>query len=84
MPELPDIQVFSSNLNKIFAGKKLNNLKVIQGKKLQDTEKEFTTNVNGKTLNEIYRSGKEMKFAFDDGTLLGLHLMLTKKQICPS
>ena len=77
MPELPDVQVFSSNLNKIFSGKKLISLKVVNGKKLKDTEEELVTNVEGKTLTEIYRSGKEMRFAFKGGILLGLHLMLT-------
>ena len=77
MPELPDVEVFSSNLNKIFAGKKLLELKVINGNKLQDTAKDLSANVDGKTLQQLYRSGKEMRFLFSDNTLMGLHLMLT-------
>ena len=36
MPELPDIEVFSANLNKIFAGKKVTKVNVINGNKLKD------------------------------------------------
>jgi formamidopyrimidine-DNA glycosylase len=76
MPELPDIEVFTSNLNKIFSGKKLEKVKVVNGKNLKDKPKELTS-LQGKTLKEIYRSGKEMRYKFTDDTLLGMHLMLT-------
>ncbi len=77
MPELPDVEVFSANLNKIFSGNNLQKVKVINGKKLQDTQKQLSAKLDGKTLKQLYRSGKEMRFLFTDGTLLGLHLMLT-------
>ena len=77
MPELPDIQVFSSNLKSLFAGKKLVKIKVINGTKLKDKPEELSKNLEGKTIKDIYRSGKEMRFKFSDGTILGLHLMLT-------
>ncbi|KAA9037147.1 Fpg/Nei family DNA glycosylase [Ginsengibacter hankyongi] len=77
MPELPDIEVFSANLNSIFAGKKVAKVKVVNGNKLKDKPKDIITNVQGKTLKRIFRSGKEMRFEFTDGSLLGMHLMLT-------
>jgi formamidopyrimidine-DNA glycosylase len=77
MPELPDIEVFSRNLQDLFAGRKLKKIKVVNGKKLQDKPKELSKGLEGKTLRRIYRSGKEMRFEFEDGSLLGLHLMLT-------
>ena len=77
MPELPDIAVFTKNLDKQFAGKKLTKIKVVNGKKLADTQQKLSKTLQGKTLKKIYRSGKEMRFEFSDGTLLGLHLMLT-------
>jgi len=77
MPELPDIEVFTRNLDKIFAGKKLKQIKIINGQKLKDTATALAKALNGKTVKKIYRSGKEMRFEFSDGTLLGLHLMLT-------
>lgn len=77
MPELPDVEVFARNLNSIFAGKFLTNVKIIEGKKLNFTGSQFSKALKGKKLKRIYRSGKEMRFEFADGTLLGLHLMLT-------
>jgi len=77
MPELPDIAVFSKNLDKLLAGKKLLKIKVVNGKKLPDTAGALTKNLAGNKLKKIYRSGKEFRFEFADGTLLGLHLMLT-------
>ena len=77
MPELPDVEVFSKNLDKFLAGRKLIKVKVVNGKKLSDTAKALSKNLEGKILKKIYRSGKEFRFEFEDGTLLGLHLMLT-------
>jgi len=77
MPELPDIEVFTRNLNKIFAGKKLLKIKIVDGRKLKDAPNAYPEALDGKILERIYRSGKEMRFAFSGGTLLGLHLMLT-------
>ena len=48
MPELPDIQIFSTNLNKIFAGKKIIKVKVVNGNKLKDKPKDIVSNVEGK------------------------------------
>ena len=76
MPELPDVEVFTRNLDKIFAGSKLTSIKVVNGKKLVDKPATLTKALKGKTLKKIYRSGKEMRFQFGD-TILGLHLMLT-------
>ena len=77
MPELPDIEVFTHNLNKLIAGKKLLKIKVVNGKKLKNSATDLTKRLDGKKLKRIYRAGKEMRFGFNDGTLLGLHLMLT-------
>lgn len=77
MPELPDVQIFADHLNKQFANKKLIRVKVVNGNKLKDAPGELSKALDGKILKEIYRSGKEMRFKFKDGTLLGLHLMLT-------
>lgn len=77
VPELPDIEVFSKNLDQLFAGRKLLKLKVVNGKKLPDTAASLNKNLAGKLLKKVYRSGKEFRFAFADETILGLHLMLT-------
>ena len=77
MPELPDVEVFTRNLHKLFAGKKLVGIKIINGRKLKDKPTTLGKALNGKTLEKVYRSGKEMRFQFSNGQLLGLHLMLT-------
>ena len=77
MPELPDIEVFSTNLKKLFAGKELSKIKVINGKKLKDTQADLSKNLEGQKVDDIYRSGKEMRLLFSNGNILGVHLMLT-------
>jgi len=77
VPELPDIEVFAKNLDRVFANKKLLKVKVVNGKKLPDTAKALSAALEGKVVKRIYRSGKEFRFQFSGGTLLGLHLMLT-------
>lgn len=77
MPELPDIEIFTRSLDKIFAGKKLQKVKIVNGRKLPNKPAEYTKTLTGKKLSKVYRSGKEMRFVFTDGTILGLHLMLT-------
>jgi len=77
MPEIPDVEVFAKNLDKVFANKKLLKVKVVNGKKLPDMAKALSAALEGKMVKRIYRSGKEFRFLFSGGTLLGLHLMLT-------
>jgi formamidopyrimidine-DNA glycosylase len=77
MPELPDIEVFSRNLKKMYAGKKLSRLVIVNGKKLKDKPSQLKSSLEGHTLKDIYRSGKEMRFCFTGNVVLGLHLMLT-------
>ncbi|WP_018614367.1 DNA-formamidopyrimidine glycosylase family protein [Segetibacter koreensis] len=77
MPEIPDIEVFAYNLKQKLAGKKLVKVEVVNGKKLKDTPEEISSALEGKTLKDIYRSGKEFPFVFSDETVLGMHLMLT-------
>lgn len=76
MPELPDVEVFARNLNSMFGGKRLTRIKIVNGKKLNNTAAQFSNALKGKLLKRIYRSGKEMRFEFT-GSTLGLHLMLT-------
>jgi formamidopyrimidine-DNA glycosylase len=77
MPELPDLEVFTQSLNKRFSGRKLVRLKVINGKKLKDKPAALSKELDGRKLLSVYRSGKEMRFEFSGGKLMGLHLMLT-------
>jgi formamidopyrimidine-DNA glycosylase len=77
MPELPDIEVFSRNLKKMYGGKKLSKIKVLNNKNIKDSQKLLSKALEGQKLKDVYRSGKEMRFEFSNGKILGLHLMLT-------
>jgi formamidopyrimidine-DNA glycosylase len=77
MPELPDIEVFTENLQNIFAGKIVKSVKIHGGNNVTDSQGSFTRRLKGKILKRIFRSVKEMRIGFSDGTLVGLHLMLT-------
>ena len=76
MAELPDLEVFSRNLHKIFVNKKLVKIKIVEGKNLKDSAAKLST-LKSKTLLNLFRDGKELRFQFSDGHLLGMHLMLT-------
>lgn len=75
MPELPDLEVFSANLNEAFAGKKLSTVQVPYDKKLNVTPEELREVLTGQVLKSVNRSGKELHFNFEKD-VLGLHLML--------
>ncbi|MXV50710.1 Fpg/Nei family DNA glycosylase [Pedobacter sp. HMF7647] len=79
MPELPDLQVFSRNLNKLLAGKTLEKVTVHQLKKLNVGESTLKERLEGRKLESIYREGKELRFKFDNDHILGMHLMLNGK-----
>jgi formamidopyrimidine-DNA glycosylase len=79
MPELPDLQAFSRNLSKILVGKRLEKLYAINKRKLKVPEGDLQRSLEGAVLSSIYRDGKELRFTFDNGNSLGLHLMLRGK-----
>lgn len=76
MPELPDLQVFTQNLNKSFAGKVLKKVRVPVTKKLNVSEAALRKAIEGTTLSGVRREGKELVFKFDNGNELALHMML--------
>ncbi|HYK57066.1 MAG TPA: DNA-formamidopyrimidine glycosylase family protein [Flavisolibacter sp.] len=78
MPELPDLQVFSHNLDKKLAGKKVKKVTVVNDSKIKQPVAKFK-NLEGATLKKVYREGKELRFEFNDENVLGLHLMLHGK-----
>ena len=76
MPELPDLQVFASNLDNTLAGKKVEQLSLKNKSRVKTTEKKFKQAIEHARLKKIYREGKELHFLFNNNTVLGLHLML--------
>jgi formamidopyrimidine-DNA glycosylase len=79
MPELPDLQVFSANLNKELSGKTLDNIVISKGARVNVSESELKKSLHDQKLKSVYREGKELRFAFDNKNILGLHLMLHGK-----
>ncbi|MGE5521580.1 MAG: DNA-formamidopyrimidine glycosylase family protein [Candidatus Dadabacteria bacterium] len=79
MPELPDLQVFSRNLTKELAGKKVKKVAIPVTKKLNVSAAKLKKALEGNTLKEVVRVGKHLQFVFKDGTIVGLHLMLHGK-----
>lgn len=76
MPELPDLNVFAKNLDKKFSGKKLKEIKIENKSKSKTPASEFKKELEGSSLKEVYREGKELHFKFSNGNILGMHLML--------
>jgi formamidopyrimidine-DNA glycosylase len=79
MPELPDLQAFSYNLNKKLGGKTIKEIIIVNAKKLNVTHKELKDTLEGQKLDKVYREGKELYFKFGKGDILALHLMLHGK-----
>ena len=77
MPELPDLQVFSRNLTKELSTRTLEKIVIRPALKKEGTASGFKE-LEGQKLKEVYREGKELRFAFTKD-VLGLHLMLHGK-----
>ncbi len=79
MPELPDLNVFSRNLTKLLSGKKVEVVEIYYQAKTDASPADIKKYLEGATLTEVKREGKELRFVFDNDTVLGLHLMLHGK-----
>ncbi|ASZ12302.1 Fpg/Nei family DNA glycosylase [Chitinophaga pendula] len=79
MPELPDLQVFSHNLQKLVKGKKISGVQVVKAKKLNVSAKQLEQALAGQAVQSVYREGKELYFAIGKQHVLAMHLMLHGK-----
>jgi formamidopyrimidine-DNA glycosylase len=75
MPELPDLQTFSQNLQKRLKGKKVVDL-ILHSKKCNVGLDVLKDCLLDQEIREIFREGKELRIKFSNEKLLGLHLML--------
>ena len=64
MPELPDLEVFSRNLQKEFSGKSLQKITIVNDSKIKVPEKDFKKNLENEKLKKVDREGKELRFQF--------------------
>ena len=76
MPELPDLQVFSRNIHKKVAGKKIKRLNVLLNTRIKASVRKLKKELEGQVVKSVYREGKELHIACKNGSVLGLHLML--------
>ena len=76
MPELPDLQVFSANLTKAIAGKKVAKLSVPVPDKLNVSVAVAQKEIEHHTVKKVLREGKELQILFSNDKILALHLML--------
>lgn len=76
MPELPDLQVFAGNIQKSIKGKTVKHVRIHNRRMLKTPAAAFEKALEGRKVAKVYREGKELHIAFDDDTVLGLHLML--------
>lgn len=76
MPELPDLEVFSHNLQRQLGGLQLKEVTVKNSKKLNVSAGELSETLAGQKIKKVYRTGKELSFEFENEAILNLHLML--------
>lgn len=76
MPELPDLEVFSHNLNQQLGGRQLKEVIVKNNKGLNVPVSELQEAIEKQKLKRVYRVGKELYFQFANDHILSLHLML--------
>jgi formamidopyrimidine-DNA glycosylase len=79
MPELPDLQAFSINLQKKLHNKKVKDVNLLFAKKSNAPEAKLKKTLDKQALTEVYRDGKELYFKFKNDDILRLHLMLRGK-----
>jgi formamidopyrimidine-DNA glycosylase len=76
MPEIPDLNIFCSNLAKKLVGQTLDSIEILVPRRIKQPENEFKAALEGQALTKIERIGKQLYFTFKNGHILGLHLML--------
>ena len=75
MPELPELHVFSLNLNKRFRGLLINDARVHNVRKI-NTPDYFRTTFSNTSIKDIERHGKELYFKMANNNFFNVHLML--------
>lgn len=79
MPELPDLEVFKTNIYNRLMSKRLVDLAVYHPDKVITPQETLLNDLAGQTLLRIDRVGKELYFDFGEQKVLVAHLMLHGK-----
>jgi len=78
MPELPDLHVYSENLEKLILNKTIISVTVFDTRKIA-TPSLFSEKLQNASIRSIVREGKELHFMLTNGNSFGVHLMLSGK-----
>lgn len=81
MPEVPELNIVGITLQKQFKGQKFRRIEVLWTKRVKASEEEFNEAFKGAKLKSVDRNGKELHLHFDNGNVLGIHMMLTGKMV---
>jgi len=76
MPELPDLEAYSKNLEKRLSGKEVKEVLVFKPGKSNVSKKEINEALVGAKISAFKRDGKEIMILFDNSRVVGIHLML--------
>ncbi|SDE35626.1 formamidopyrimidine-DNA glycosylase [Mucilaginibacter pineti] len=76
MPEIPDLNIFCTNLAERLVGKTLTNISILVPRRLKTPEADFKTALEEQVLLAISRVGKQLYFEFANNHVLSLQLML--------
>lgn len=76
MPELPDLEVFKTNVFNRLTSKRLAGLEVFNQNKMTAPKEYLMDNLAGRDLLKIDRAGKELLFDFGEQRVIAVHLML--------
>ena len=76
MPELPDLELYVSHLNRRVAGERLERVRVAGWNLVRTTDPPLAE-ASGRVVVDVRRVGKRLVFGLDGGLFLALHLMIS-------
>lgn len=79
MPELPDLEAYSKNLEKSVSNKTIKEVIIIKPGKLNVSKEEIGDALKSSKIIAFKRNGKEMLLHFNNGNIVSIHLMLEGK-----
>lgn len=81
MPELPEVETITKQLNSSISGKKIERAEIFVPKIVRIPKKGFDEIVSGTKIKKIFRRAKLLIFELDNGWSLLIHLKLTGQLI---
>lgn len=80
MPELPEVETISRDLDSHLSGKKINSVTILDNRNLREIDRaEFIKKIEATTINKIYRKGKALIVDMSNGYSIIFHLRMTGK-----